>query len=165
MKNLPFYIPDYEVNLRIGKLLLQLSILSKHTKKEFVFNLERIAQFEFLSKHPILLNKILDEKDKKVLSLNNSEKYSIEAMFPNRGQLFDFTKIKLLLNILISYGFIDVKTGSDSQIYYLINEKGINKAEELETIYFQRLKKILLQMKPLLNMEHSKINLIIQPYL
>lgn len=165
MSNLPFYFPDNEVNLRVGKLLMLLDVLSKGSKKKFVFNPERIAQLEFLTKHPILLNKILDEKDKEILSLNNSEKYSIEAMFPNRGQLFDFTKIKILLNILISFDFIEVKTDSDSQIYYLINTKGIKQSEELETIYFQRLKKILLQMKPLLGISHSKINLIIQPYL
>lgn len=165
MGKLPIYIPDYEVNLTVGKLLYQLFILSNYTNKEFIFNLERIAQFDFLTKHPILLNKILDEKDQKVLSLNNSEIYSIEAMFPNRSHLFDFTKIKLVLNILISYGFLDVKIGLDSQIYYIINEKGINHANQFETIYFQRLKKVLSQMKPLLSMPHSKINQIIQSYL
>ncbi len=165
MSNLPFYFPDNEVNLRVGKLLILLDILSKSTKKDLVFNLERIAQFEFLTKHPILLNKILTEKDKMILKLNNSEKYSIEAMFPNRGQLFDFTKIKILLNILISYGFLDIKIGLDTQVYYIINENGINHANQLETIYFQRLKKVLSQMKPLLSMPHSKINQIIQSYL
>jgi hypothetical protein len=165
MGKLPIYIPDYEVNLTVGKLLYQLCILSDYTKKEFIFNLERIAQFDFLTKHPILLNKILDEKDKKLLSLMNSEIYSIEAMFPNKSQLFDFTKIKLVLNILISNGFIDIKIGSDSQIYYIINDNGIKHANQLESIYFQRLKKVLSQMKPLLNMPHSKINQIIQSYL
>lgn len=165
MGRLPIYIPEDEVNLTVGKLLYQLSILSYFTKKEFVFNLERIAQFDFLTKHPILLNKILDEKDKKILSLNNSEIYSIEAMFPNKSQLFDFTKVKLVLNILISYGLLDIKIGEDSQIYYIINENGINQANQLESIYFQRLKKVLSQMKPLLNMTHSKINQIIQSYL
>lgn len=165
MRRLPIYIPEDEVNLTVGKLLYQLSILSDFTKKEFVFNLERIAQFDFLTKHPILLNKILDEKDKKILSLNNSEIYSIEAMFPNKSQLFDFTKVKLVLNILISYGLLDIKIGEDSQIYYIINENGINQANQLESIYFQRLKKLLSQMKPLLNMTHSKINQIIQSYL
>jgi hypothetical protein len=165
MGKLPIYIPDYEVNLTIGKLLYQLFILSEFTNKEFIFNLERIAQFDFLTKHPILLNKILDEKDKKILSLNNSEIYSIEAMFPNRSQLFDFTKIKLVLNILISYGFLDIKIGLDSQVYYIINENGINHANQLETKYFQRLRKLLSQMKPLLRMTHSKINQIIQSYL
>lgn len=165
MGRLPIYIPEDEVNLTVGKLLFQLSILSCFTKKEFVFNLERIAQFDFLTKHPILLNKILDEKDKKILNLNNSEIYSIEAMFPNKSQLFDFTKVKLVLNILISYGLLDIKIGEDSQIYYIINENGINQANQLESIYFQRLKKVLSQMKPLLNMTHSKINQIIQSYL
>jgi hypothetical protein len=165
MGKLPIYIPDDEVNLTIGKLLYQLYVLSDYTKKDILFNLERIAQFDFLTKHPILLNKLLDEKDKKVLSLKNSEIYSIEAMFPNRSQLFDFTKIKLALNVLISYGFLDVKIGVDTQIYYLINERGVSYANQLETIYFQRLRKVLSQMKPLLGMTHSKINQIIQSYL
>lgn len=165
MGRLPIYIPDFEANLNVGKLLYQLSTLSTFTNKEYVFNLERIAQFDFLTKHPILLNKILDEKDKKLLSLNNSEIYSIEAMFPNRSQLYDFTKVKLILNVLISYGFLEIKIGSDSQIYYIINEIGINQANQLDTIYFLRLKKVLSQMKPLLNMPHSKINQIIQSYL
>lgn len=165
MGRLPIYIPDDEVNLTVGKLLFQLFILSAFTKKEFVFNLERIAQFDFLTKHPILLNKILDEKDKKILSLNNSEIYSIEAMFPNKSQLFNFTKIKLSLNLLISYDFVDIKIGSDSQIYYIINENGINLANQLDSEYFKRLSKVLSQMKPLINMTHSKINQIIHFYL
>lgn len=165
MGKLPIYIPDYEANLNVGKLLYQLYVLSTFTKKEFVFNLERIAQFNFLTKHPILLNKILDEKDKQILILNNSEVYSIEAMFPNRSQLFDFTKVKLILNVLITYGFLEIRIGSDSQVYYIINENGISQANQLETVYFQRLKKVLSQMKPLLNMPHSKINEIIQSYL
>lgn len=165
MGKLPIYIPDYEVNLTVGKLLYQLFILSDFTKKDVLFNLERIAQFDFLTKHPILLNKLLDEKEKNVLRLKNSEIYSIEAMFPNRSQLFEFTKIKLAINVLISYGLLDVKIGVDTQIYYLINERGVSYANQLETIYFQRLRRVLSQMKPLLNMTHSKINQIIQFYL
>lgn len=165
MKKIPIYIPDNEVNFGVGKMLFLLFILSKNTKKEGIFTLDRIAQFEFISKHPILLNRLLNDKDKNFLSLRNAEKYSIEAIFPNRGQLFDFTRVKLLLNLLLSFGFIDIKTNEDFQILYIINEKGKNKAEELETAYFQRLEKVLMQMKPLLNMPHSKINSIIQYYL
>ncbi|RXM50005.1 MULTISPECIES: ABC-three component system middle component 4 [unclassified Chryseobacterium] len=165
MKKIPIYIPDHEVNFGVGKLLFLLLILSKSTKKEGIFTLDRIAQFEFISKHPILLNRLLDNKDKNFLTLTNAEKYSIEAIFPNRGQLFDFTRIKLLLNILLSFGFIDIKTSEDFQILYIINEDGKNMADKLETAYFQRLEKVLIQMKPILNMSHSKINSIIQNYL
>lgn len=165
MKKPPFFIPDYEVNFGIGKLLFLLLILSKNTKKNGVFTLERIAQFEFISKHPILLNRLLNDKDKVFLKLTSAEKYSIEAIFPNRGQLFDFTRIKILLNVLLTLGFIDIKTNEDFQILYLISEKGKNISEKLETEYFQRLEKVLIQMKPLLNMSHSKINSIIQNYI
>ncbi|MBD3906887.1 hypothetical protein NAL32_19705 [Chryseobacterium sp. Ch-15] len=165
MKKIPIYLPDHEVNFGIGKLLFLLLVLSKSTKKEGIFTLDRIAQFEFISKHPVLLNRLLDDKDKSFLALTNAEKFSIEAIFPNRGQLFDFTRIKLLLNLLLSFGFIEIKTNEDFQFLYIINEKGKNKAEELETAYFKRLEKVLIQMKPLLNMSHSKINSIIQYYI
>lgn len=165
MKKIPIYIPDHEINFRVGKLLFLLLILSKNTRKEGIFTLDRIAQFEFISKHPILLNRLLDDKDKTFLRLTNAEKYSIEAIFPNRGQLFDFTRVKILLNLLLSFGFIEIKTNKDFQILYIINDIGKSKAEELEAIYFQRLEKVLIQMKPLLNMSHSKINSIIQYYL
>ena len=100
MIKLPFYIPDYEFTLRLSKLLLLFETLSVGSKRWM--NLENVSQFEYLVKHPILLNKILNEKDKKIFSLQNSEMFSIEALFHNRADLFDYNK-KIFLARVVCY--------------------------------------------------------------
>jgi len=165
MTKLPFYIPDYEVNLRLGKILLLLHIIKEQKKDKFVLSLEKIAILEFLTKHPILLNKLLSDKKLKIINLQHSEKWSIEAMYPNRGQLFDFKKIKALLNLLITYGLVEIKLKNNYEVYYAINDEGDACASQFESTYFQRLKHILIEMKPLIKVSYSKISSEIEPYL
>lgn len=50
-------MPDSEVYLKLGKLILLLNELSINSKKEPILTLEKISIFEFLTKHPVLLNR------------------------------------------------------------------------------------------------------------
>lgn len=163
--NLPFYIPDSELNFRLGKILLIFQVVSLGAKKPIYINLESIGQFEFLLKHPVLLNKILNDKDKKVIQLRNSEMYSIEALFLNRGELFDLKNIKLLIKLLLSYNYIEVKILSDFKIYYIITEAGLKKAQELESAYFQRLRDLNLELRPFVGLSSSKLGVLIESHL
>jgi len=165
MTKSPIYIPDLEVYLKLGKMLLLLDELSLSSKKTPILTLEKISIFDFLTKHPDLLNRILYLKDKELIDLNNSEKYSIEALFPDKGPLFDFSNIKILLNLLIGYGFVDIVVKKDFEINYFITELGQEHAQNLETQYFKRLNRILKSMKPIKSLSYSKINKLIEPYL
>lgn len=165
LNKLPIYLPDFEVNLRLGKLIILLNELSLNSKEKPVLTLEKISIFEFLTKHPVLLNRILYLKDKQLINLNNSEKYSIEALFPNRGQLFDFKEIKTLLNILIGYDFVKIEIGSGFEIYYYISEKGKTYANDLTEEYFNRIKRIIQTMNAFKTLPFSKINQFVAPYL
>lgn len=162
---LPFYIPDNELNLRIGKLLCLFQVLSTGAKKTINLDLSKIGQFEFLTRHPIVLNKILNDKEKKVIELRNSEMYSIEALFLNRAEIFDLKKIKALLKILLSNNFIEGKILSDNQIYYSITEEGIKQAQTLESQYFQRTRDLNYELKPLVSLPSSTIGKLIESHL
>lgn len=165
MTKSPIYIPDSEVYLKMGKMLLLLNQLSLSTKKLPILTLEKISIFEFLIKHPDFLNRILYLKDKELIDLSNSEKYSIEALFPDKGPLFDFSSIKILLNLLIGYGFVDIVIKKDFEINYFITDLGQEYAKNLETEYFKRVNRILENMKPIKSLSYSNINKLIEPYL
>lgn len=162
---LPFYFPDNELTLRIGKLLCLFQVLSIGAKKTINLDLPKIGQFEFLTRHPIVLNKILNVKEKKIIELHNSEMYSIEALFLNRAEIFDLKKIKALLKILLSNKYIEAKILSDNQIYYSITEEGIKQAETLQSQYFQRIRNLNHELKPLVNLPSSKIGKLIESHL
>lgn len=162
---LPFYIPDHELTLRLSKILLLFQVLSIESKKIIYLDLQKIGEFEFLIKHPIILNKILNDKDKKTIELHNSEMYSIEALFLNKSEIFDLKKIKRLLQILLSYNYIEAKVLSDFQIYYNITEVGLNQAKALESQYFQRIRDLNNELKPLISLSSSVIGKLIESYL
>jgi hypothetical protein len=162
--NLPFFIPDYELNFRVGKLLCLFQILSHGSKKEVNLELQKLGQFEFLIKHPVVLNKILIDRDKKTIGLHKSEMYSIEALFLNRGEIFDLKKIKALLQILLSNGFINAKI-IENQIFYSATTSGIAHAKTLESDYFQRIRDLYQQLKPLVNLPTSTIGKIIESHM
>jgi predicted transcriptional regulator len=127
-------------------------------------NLENVSQYEFLAKHPVLLNKILNEKDKKILSLQNSEMFSIEAMFHNRAELFDYDKIKALLKAMIAFGYIEPRI-EKFQSQFAITELGLEASRRLQETYFERLRKIYNEMKPLLRLQNTKIVFLIEAHL
>lgn len=162
---LPFYIPDFEVNLKIGKMISLLSQLSFNRNETPVLTLEKIALFEFLSKHPYLLNKILYQKDKQMVEFIRSEIYSIEARFPNRKKLYDLKEIKKILNILIVYGFADVKLKNGIDVYYQVTEEGKVYAEMLKSAFFERMSDIFLSMKPLQSQTFSNTNSLIEYFI
>lgn len=165
---LPFYIPDNELTLRIGKLLCLFQVLSKSSKKTVNLDLPKIGQFEFLTKHPIVLNKILndyDRNDRKAIVLHNSEIYSIEALFLNRAEIFDLKKIKALLKILLSNKYIEANVLSDNKIYYCITEEGCRQAETLQSQFFQRTRDLNNELKPLVSLPSSTIGKLIESHL
>jgi|GEM_PF-2694760 len=163
--NLPFYIPDHELTLRLSKVLLLFQVLSIGTKKIVNLDLQKIGEFEFLIKHPIILNKILNDKDKKVIELHNSEMYSIEALFLNRSEIFDLKNIKILIKILLSYNYLEAKVLSDFQIYYSVTEEGLTQAEKLQSLYFQRVRDLNNELKPLVSLSSGMIGKLIEAHL
>ena len=162
--NLPFFIPDYELNFRLGKLLCLFQILAQDSKKEVNLDLPKIGQFEFLIKHPVMLNKILIARDKKIIDLYKSEMYSIEALFLNRGEIFDLKKIKSLLQILLSNEYLTVRV-IENQIFYSVTELGLAHAATLESQYFHRIRNLYKELKPLINLPTSSIGKIIESHM
>lgn len=162
---IPIYIPDDELYLKLGKMLLLVELLSLSRKDEPILTLEKVALFDFLITHPFLLNKVLEAKNKKTIQLDSSERYSIEAIFPNKGLLFDFSKIKILLNILIGYKFVTVSIEKDYDVNYLITNEGKSFTAELSSQYFLRIKEMLENFTSIKSLSYNVINQLFEPYL
>ena len=162
---LPFLIPEDELGLRLGRLLLLIEKLSFSKSGKLNLSLEKIAILEFLIKYPPLLNRVLILSEKKSIDLNSLELESIEALYPNRKLLFDFNDTKKILQILIGYKLIDTKIDENTEIFYYINADGIKYAQTLQSKYFLRLNSILEKAKVCQSETYSKINKQISPYI
>lgn len=163
--NLPFYIPDYELSFRIAKLLSLFQTLSKQSKKSVRLDLAKIAQFEFLTRHPIILNRILNDRELKVIQLQKAEMYSIEALFLNQAEVFDFKKIKALIKILLANNYLKAEVADNFQVYYTITTDGIEEADNLQSQYFMRLRDLNQELRPLVNLSSLSIGKLIQSHI
>jgi hypothetical protein len=65
----------------------------------------------------------------------------------------------------LSYNYIEAKVLSDFQIYYNITEVGLNQAKALESKYFQRIRDLNNELKPLISLSSSVIGKLIESYL
>ena len=65
----------------------------------------------------------------------------------------------------MSYNYIEAKVLSDFQIYYNITEVGLNQAKALESKYFQRIRDLNNELKPLISLSSSVIGKLIESYL
>jgi hypothetical protein len=165
MKKFPFFIPEDDLNLRLGRLLLLIEKMSFNRNEKLMLDLEKIVILEFLIKYPKLLNIALKHIKKETIRLDENEIKSIEALFPNRTLLFDFKQTKKLLQILISMRLIDAKIGDDSKVYYYINLKGTKCISELNSIYFERLVLLINKAKKIQSQSFSKLNIQIQNHI
>lgn len=161
---LPFLIPEDEIGLRLSRLLLLIEKLSFNKSGKLVLTLEKIVMLEFLVKYPSLLNRVLIFLEKKVIELSSLEHESIEALYPNKKQLFDFKEVKKILQILIGYDLVSAKI-VDGEVYYYVTHEGIKYTQALNSKYFLRLKSILENAKVCQSEKYSKINQQILPYI
>lgn len=155
MIKLPFFIPEKELSFRLGRLLVLIEKMSFNKRGTTILNLEKIVILEFLVKYPELLNKILE---KETLDLETSEVQSIEALFPNRRLLFDFKQTKKLLLILVSLKLVDAKIDKNLDVFYYINQHGINSVKEFNSNYLKRLGKIIEKSKKIQSQTYTKLN-------
>lgn len=165
MNSLPFYLPDKELDLRLCQICLLLEVLSYNQKGNPVLTIDKIALFEFIGKHPLIINNILSRNHKETVKYNISEIYSIEAAFPNRSKLYNYKEIKKILLILYSYGFINIRFEGKMDIFFSISEEGSKFTFALDSLYFKRLRKIYKKLYPIKSQPFSKLNQLVEYYI
>ncbi len=165
MNSLPFYLPDKELDLRLCQICILLEILSFNQKGNPVLTIDKIALFEFIGKHPLIMNNILSRNHKETVEYNFAEIHSIEAAYPNRSKLYNYDEIKKILLILHSYGFISTRFEGKMDIFFTISEEGSSFAIALDSLYFKHLRKIYKKLYPIKTQPFSKLNQLIEYYI
>lgn len=150
MNNMPFIIIENNINLRLARILLILDVLSYSSKQNPTLTIENINVFDFLLRHPSVLQKLIkDNGFKKNFNLEYYEDGNIDSSYPNLSSLFDKNVVNKLLQILIAYNFATIKKEKQI-IYYVITESGNEFLKSLSSDYIYRMKelsKYLLQIR------------------
>lgn len=130
-----------------------------------VLSIEKLSVFDFLIQHPYILFSILQNENKKNnLVLTEVESNSISKEYPNTDSLFSFDKIRKLLQILIGYGFCEVKLLDDSTLVFMISSKGKDLLNEIDSIYGNRLGELAKELRFLQAESYKKLISSIKPY-
>ncbi|MGG0240765.1 ABC-three component system middle component 4 [Bacillus rhizoplanae] len=164
MNKLPFIVPDYELNFRLAKILFILKHLSYTQRKKLHVTLDRIVMYDFLLKYPTLLNQVLINESKKEIVLDEAEKNSIAAKYPNYVFQSERDLMKKLLLLLSHYKLIDVH--KDKEIYFVINKLGLDLVLNLSSPYTEKVEEICIALQQLRSLSFNqlltKINHVIQ---
>ena len=151
MADLPFIIPEYDLKLRLTRLLILLYRLSFSKKGKPCLTMTKIGMFDFLLRYPVILSEVLHCSDKKPsFKLQESDFGTIESQYPDSQVLFDLEDIKITLQTSIIYRFADVQS-TQKEILYVITDEGKQFVESLETTYSQRCLELADAIKPLLS--------------
>ncbi|WP_417888123.1 ABC-three component system middle component 4 [Zunongwangia sp.] len=165
MDSIPIYLPDNDIKLKICQICILLENLSLNSKNNPVLTIDKISLFDFLSKHPLILNRILKRNNREEFSYTESEIQSIESVFPNKKSLYDYHGIKAILKTLILYDLAKIEYGKKMEIFYVISDKGKIFSSELDSLYFKRLANIYEKISPLKTTPFSRINKLVDYYL
>lgn len=155
MDKLPFIIPDYDLNFRLAKILVILKHLSYTQRKKLHVTLDRIIMYDFLLKYPILLNQVLAKENKKELMLDEVEKNSISAKYPNYVFQSERDLMKKLLLLLSHYKLIDVQ--KEKEIYFVINNTGLDIVLTLSSPYKEKMEEVCIGMQQLRSLSSNQL--------
>ncbi|MER2192610.1 MAG: ABC-three component system middle component 4 [Solibacillus sp.] len=152
-----FIVPELNLNYRLIRQLIIIKDLSYSSKGNPVLNLVKIGIFDFLVKYPHILKQLLETKKRK-LELLNSERKSIETLYPSKNEFLDINKTKTLLIIMLKFGLVEVSFKNE-EIFYVISDKGrlfINDLDIEEILRISELTDYLQVLKSVSNNELTK---------
>lgn len=157
MKNLPYLIPDNDVDLNIALLLLIISKLEKSKKGKLLLNQEKLLIFMYLIKNPIMLDRVLFHLGDS-LELSEVEFYSINSISVNLDPLFDHKWLKNLIKISAIKGLISVSYRKDDGFMFLLTKSGTDLAELFEGNYFNEIRKYLNKIETINTQTTTNLN-------
>lgn len=140
MNALPFAQPDRDVNLNLSVAMLVLEGLAVSNRGKNLLNADRLQLMLFLIRHPTVLTSVSRSLGKEVISLDESEAYSITSIAFDVDQLFNSSYIKSLLKGLSSRGFVEVTYRKTEGFMFSLSGRGKAVARELNGDYFDRVR-------------------------
>lgn len=140
-KNKYYFIePEFDLHYRSLRLLLIINKYSLNTKGNKLLTLEKIMLFDFLVANPTVFQKLLEFYNIE-LQLRYVEQNVIEN-FSYNSYLLTEKEYRLLLNILISNGFIELEV-KNNQIFYSITNNGVQFLEDIDNNSMERLLELI----------------------
>lgn len=135
-----FIEPEFDLHYRSLRLLLIINKYSLNTKGNKLLTLEKIMLFDFLVANPTVFRKLLEFYNIE-LQLRYVEQNVIEN-FSYNSYLLTEKEYRLLLNILISNGFIELEV-KNNQIFYSITNNGVQFLEDINNNSMERLLELI----------------------
>jgi len=149
MSALPFAQPDRDTNLNLAIALLVLEGLAVSNRGKNLLNAERLQLLLFLIRHPTVLVGVCRSLGKEVVSLDESEAYSIASIAFDIDQLFNSPYIKILLKGLSTKGLIEVNYRKADGFMFCLSQRGKEIACKLSSQYFERVREYVESLKKL----------------
>lgn len=159
---LSFIIPENDVNLRIGRFLLIIDVLSYTQKGKLVLNIDKLITFDFLVKNPYILKQVLKVKNKTKLKLYKEEIGSVTTLYPSKNALLDTSSAKTLIKLMISHNMVEV-TKQSNELFFTLSDQGKSLISEISTDYIIRVKELCESMLVLRSLNTSELKKIINP--
>lgn len=164
MSKLPFIVPEYDLGVRLSRILVIIAFLSYTRQRKAILTLNKIAVFEFLVKHPHILKDVLSAEGKdKGFHLLESETGTIESQFPTVLSLFDYGVIKGYMRLLLCYGYVEVHSGK--QICYTVTDRGKKWIDTLNSPYISRVKVLCNLIVPLRSLKTAELVKKVTPFI
>lgn len=149
MNNLPYLIPDDDVDLNVALLLLLVEALGTSQRGKLLLNKEKLLLFMYLIKNPIMLDRLLVVLGDPGLNLSQTELYSVNSIAVNLDPLFDNRLIKPLLKICAAKKLISVSYRKDDGFMFLLTSEGHELVTKLSGDYFENIRDYLKRIKNL----------------
>ena len=162
MNDLPYFIPDDELDLNISILIIIFNSLERTNRGKLIINNENLIIFIFLIKNPIILNELLHSTQNELLSLNDCDIYNIENTSKHMDFLYDYEWLKVLLKYASKKGIISVLYRKNTGFMYVLTDKGKEIYKSLSNNNFlKKIQSFALKMKVLQQYKVKDLKILI----
>lgn len=158
MFNLPYIIPEDELELNLTLVLMIVNKLNSTSTGKLVLDNERLTIYFYLVKNPHILNKLLISLSKSNIQLKSYELASFKAENLDIDTLYDNGNIKQYLQILITKELIEIKYNNKVGFVYVPTSQAKEIIEKLNNKYLTRVSTFINKLGQVSSTQVSKIN-------
>lgn len=158
MFNLPYIIPEDELELNLILVLMIVNKLNSTSTGKLVLDNERLTIYFYLVKNPHILNKLLIFLSKSNIQLKTYELSSFKAENLDIDTLYDNSNIKQYLQILTTKELIEIKYNSKVGFVYVPTSQAKEIIEKLNNKYLTRVSTFINKLDQVSSIQISKIN-------
>lgn len=156
-KNLPFVIPENDLDLNLLLVYTVVYHLHKTSTDKLILDMERLNIYMYLVKNPHILYKLLVKLSKKIFVLKSYEILSFKADNNDSESLYNNKILKYYIQILMTNNLI--KTEYNEKIGFVFSPiSEANNYMNFDIKYFKRVLNFIEKLKQINSTSLSQIN-------